>query len=79
LDFFGEAEIHLKIMLIGRRKMTIVQGLDPNDKILSSMKKKFCCAGNIVNKEIRLSGDQRQNVCDYLVKSGLNNIVMHGV
>ena len=82
-------------MTRGRKKITIVQGInhedDPKDlklkKILSAMNKEFHCSGGIVNdklygKIIKMTGDHREGVKNFLIRNGLSteiSIIIHGV
>jgi translation initiation factor 1 len=53
--------------------------------IISDMKKKFACGGNIKNENnvciVSLSGDQRQNIVDFMVnnkKSSSSDYIING-
>lgn len=69
------SKIHFRIQQNGRRKITIIQGLD-NDldhkKIMKAMKKVFNCNGAVVSDEeygdvIQLQGDHREECVDWLI------------
>ncbi|KAK8527229.1 hypothetical protein V6N12_054451 [Hibiscus sabdariffa] len=73
----------------GKKSLTTVQGLKHDlsyEKILKSLKKDFCCNGNVVKdkelgKIIQLQGDQRKNVSQFLVNAGIvkkDQIKIHG-
>ncbi|KAJ4833028.1 hypothetical protein Tsubulata_010656 [Turnera subulata] len=82
--------VHIRIQQRnGKKSLTTVQGLPKEfsyDKILKSLKKEFCCNGNVVQdkelgKIIQLQGDQRKNVHHFLVNSNLvkkDQIKIHG-
>lgn len=63
--------VHIRIQQRnGKKSLTTVQGLPKElsyEKILKTLKKDFCCNGNVVQdkelgKVIQLQGDQRKNV-----------------
>ena len=73
----------------GRKSITIVQGLDEDldeKRILKYFKKTFQCNGCIsedkeYGKIIQLSGDQKENVKNFLIEQEIykiENIVIHG-
>ena len=73
----------------GRKSITIVQGLDEDldeKRILKYFKKTFQCNGCIsedkeYGKIIQLSGDQKENVKNFLIEQEIykiENIVVHG-
>ncbi|XWS51863.1 hypothetical protein CRYUN_Cryun11dG0018500 [Craigia yunnanensis] len=82
--------VHIRIQQRnGKKSLTTVQGLKQDlsyEKILKSLKKDFCCNGNVVNdkelgKIIQLQGDQRKNVSQFLVNAGIvkkDRIKIHG-
>ncbi|KAE8732446.1 Protein translation factor SUI1-like protein [Hibiscus syriacus] len=82
--------IHIRIQQRnGRKSLTTVQGLKKEfcyNKILKDLKKELCCNGTVVQdpelgKVIQLQGDQRKNVCTFLVQAGIvkkDNIKIHG-
>ena len=86
----AEQQIHLRIQQRnGRKCITSIQGLSESldlKGILRTFKKKFSCNGSISNdneygKVIQMSGDQRENSKQWLVKEGLVNekdVVIHG-
>uniref|UniRef100_A0A6N2MTF7 SUI1 domain-containing protein n=1 Tax=Salix viminalis TaxID=40686 RepID=A0A6N2MTF7_SALVM len=63
----------------GKKSLTTVQGLPKElsyERILKTLKKDFCCNGNVVQdkelgKVIQLQGDQRKNVQNFLVNQNL--------
>ncbi|KAE8725489.1 Protein translation factor SUI1-like protein [Hibiscus syriacus] len=81
--------VHIRIQQRnGKKSLTTVQGLRHDlsyEKILKSLKD-FCCNGNVVKdkelgKIIQLQGDQRKNVSQFLVNSGIvkkDQIKIHG-
>lgn len=87
LDDARSIHIHLQ-QRNARQSSTIVSGLHPNldyTKVLKHLKKTLCCNGNWVRSEnentIRLSGDQRIGVRDFLVAEGIctkTNVKIHG-
>ncbi|XP_050215681.1 protein translation factor SUI1 homolog 2-like [Mercurialis annua] len=96
-DPFSEAKdsgakdyVHIRIyQRNGKKNLTTVQGLSREyslEKILKSLKKEFCCNGNVVQdkelgKVIQLQGDQRKNVQSFLVGANLvrkDLIKIHG-
>ncbi|KAE9591030.1 putative eukaryotic translation initiation factor SUI1 [Lupinus albus] len=82
--------VHIRIQQRnGKKSLTTVQGLKKEfsyEKILKDLKKVFCCNGNVVQdkelgKIIQLQGDQRKNVSQFLLQSGLvrkDQIKIHG-
>ncbi|PPD81613.1 hypothetical protein GOBAR_DD21470 [Gossypium barbadense] len=82
--------VHIRIQQRnGKKSLTTVQGLRHDlsyEKILKSLKKDFCCNGNVVKdkelgKIIQLQGDQRKNVSQFLVNAGIvkkDQIKIHG-
>ena len=86
-------KIHIRIQQIGRRKLTIIQGLDEDldhKKIMKAMKKVFNCNGSITVDEeygevIQLQGDQRETCIEWLVVQEIlsefdkkDRVVIHG-
>lgn len=88
-DNFNYQKIHLrKTQRNGRKCMTTVEGLaDELDKkkITRALKRVFKCNGAIVKDEkeneiIQLSGDQRNNVKDFLIEQEIEkeeDVVIH--
>lgn len=90
-DPFAEAEdesgapgtkeyVHIRVQQRnGKKCLTTIQGLKKDlsfEKILKSLKKEFCCNGNVVQdkelgKVIQLQGDQRKNASHFLVTAGI--------
>ena len=82
--------VHIKIQnRNANKKITIVQGLDTGlnlKLIIKFWKKEFNCGGTIIDdmkygKIIQLSGDQRQNVMNFLIDEKIcdkNMIKNHG-
>ncbi|KAK9046310.1 hypothetical protein V6N11_052202 [Hibiscus sabdariffa] len=82
--------VHIRIQQRnGRKSLTTVQGLKKEfsyNKILKDLKKEFCCNGTVVQdpelgKVIQLQGDQRKNVCTFLIQAGIakkDSIKIHG-
>ena len=86
----GESEIHIRIQQRNSRKcLTIVQGLPEKldlKKVLKYFKKKFCCNGIIVESDsgkiLQITGDQRQNVEEFLVGEKIarkDQVKVHGM
>jgi translation initiation factor 1 len=89
-----QSHIHLRIQKrTARKSITVVEGLSVETldltKILKSIKRTFSCNGTIITrmvddreiKFLQLSGDQRQNVKDFLIREKLatkDKIVVHG-
>jgi translation initiation factor 1 len=83
-------EIHIRMQQRnGRKSLTIIEGLPPKlnlKKVLSHFKREFCSNGKIVSAEksekiLKLSGDQRNNVGDFLTDQKLarkEQIKIHG-
>ena len=76
LDFDKKiSKIHFRIQQNGRRKITIIQGLDKDldhKKIMKAMKKVFNCNGAVVSDEeygdvIQLQGDHREECVEWLI------------
>lgn len=82
--------IHIRIQQRnGRKTLTTIQGLaDEYDKkkIIKKCKKDFACNGTVVEhpeygEVIQLQGDQRNNICEFLMKFDLakkNQLKVHG-
>ncbi|XP_053523911.1 uncharacterized protein LOC119046883 [Artibeus jamaicensis] len=73
----------------GRKTLTTVQGIaDDYDKkkLVKAFKKKFACNGTVIEhpeygEVIQLQGDQRKNICQFLVEIGLakdDQLKVHG-
>lgn len=86
-------KIHIRIQQTGRRKLTIIQGLDDDldhKRIMKAMKKVFNCNGAVVSDEeygdvIQLQGDQREECVDWLITQEIltesdrkERVVIHG-
>lgn len=84
---------HLRIQKRnGRKNITTICGLEQDldfPKILRALKKRYKCIGSLDVDEktndviaIRLSGDQRENVKNFLLTEQIipdeNNIIVHG-
>lgn len=84
-------EVHIRIQQRTTKKaLTLVQGLPPKlnmKKVASYFKKTCCCNGTIVEddsygKILQLTGDQRQQVRDFLVEQKIcpkELVKIHGV
>ncbi|XP_003388184.1 PREDICTED: eukaryotic translation initiation factor 1-like [Amphimedon queenslandica] len=82
--------VHVRIQQRnGRKTLTTVQGISQDydlKKIAKVCKKEFACNGTVVDhpeygEVIQLQGDQRNNICEFLVKVGLvskANLKLHG-
>ncbi|KAL6054896.1 hypothetical protein STEG23_020120 [Scotinomys teguina] len=75
-----EDYIHIRIQQRnGRKTLTTVQGIaDDYDKkkLVKAFKKKFVCNGTVIEhpeygEVIQLQGDQRKNICQFLIEIGL--------
>uniref|UniRef100_A0A8C6DDH0 SUI1 domain-containing protein n=1 Tax=Moschus moschiferus TaxID=68415 RepID=A0A8C6DDH0_MOSMO len=85
-----EDYIHIRIQQRnGRKTLTTVQGIaDDYDKktLVKAFKKKFACNGTVIQhpeygEVIQLQGDQRKNICQFLVETGLakdDQLKVHG-
>merc|ERR1712168_1506757 len=83
-------KIHIRIQQRnGRKTISTVQGIEEKydlKKLAKAFKKEFNCNGTVVEDEqygevIQLSGDQRNNVQQFLVDTSIckkDNIVVHG-
>lgn len=82
--------VHIRIQQrSGRKTLTTVQGLSAEydlKKIVRACKKEFACNGTVVEhaeygEVLQLQGDQRENICQWLTKSGLakpEQLKVHG-
>jgi len=82
--------IHVRIQQRnGRKTLTTVQGISDNydkKKIVKACKKEFACNGTVVEhpeygEVMQLQGDQRNNICQFLVKIGIakpEQLKVHG-
>jgi translation initiation factor 1 len=90
-DFINREVVHLRIQKrSGRKHVTTISGLKQDldfPRLLRAFKKTFKCIGALdVNDDIvlaiKLSGDQRDNVKNFLLKEEIildeNCIIMHG-
>nr|XP_034354618.1 eukaryotic translation initiation factor 1-like [Arvicanthis niloticus] len=71
-----EDYIHIRIQQRNDRKtLTTAQGIGEDynkKKIMKAFKKKFACSGTAEYGEvIQLQGDQRKNICQFLIEIGL--------
>jgi len=85
-----EGLIHIRIQQrSGRKTLTTVQGISGDydkKKIVKACKKEFACNGTVVDhpeygEVIQLQGDQRNNICAFLVKINLakpEQLKIHG-
>lgn len=85
-----EEYIHIRIQKRDSRKtLTTVQGIaDDYDKkkLVKAFKKKFACNGTVIEhpeygEVIQLQGDQRKNICQFLIEIGLakdDQLKVHG-
>jgi len=86
-------KIHIRFQKTGPRSITLVEGLDDDldmKRISRAMKKSFNCAASLHldkegNEVIKLQGDHRQNVRDWLLtqeilteKEANERLFMHG-
>ena len=89
-DSGQEGIVHIRIQQRnGRKTLTTVQGLSPEydfKKIVKVAKKEFACNGTVVEhpeygEVVQLQGDQREKICQMLVKCGLvkhDQLKVHG-
>jgi len=82
--------VHIRIQQRnGRKTLTTVQGLSAEydlKKIVRACKKEFACNGTVVEhpeygEVLQLQGDQRENICQWLTKTGLakpQQLKVHG-
>jgi len=85
-----EGVVHIRIQQRnGRKTLTTVQGLSAEydfKKIVKVAKKEFACNGTVVEhpeygEVVQLQGDQREKICQMLVKCGLvkhDQLKVHG-
>jgi len=85
-----EGLVHIRIQQRnGRKTLTTVQGLSSEydfKKIVKVAKKEFACNGTVVEhpeygEVVQLQGDQREKICQLLVKCGLvkhDQLKVHG-
>lgn len=77
------------ILSASRKTLTTVQGIaDDYDKkkLVKAFKKKFACNGTVIEhpeygEVIQLQGDQRKNICQFLIEIGLakdDQLKVHG-
>ena len=84
-------KIHLRIQQrSGKKRITIIEGFTEDmevKQLVKKMKKKFSCNGSIEKSKefgivVKLSGDQRENVRDFLVKQEVlfrnDDVIVHG-
>lgn len=82
--------IHIRIQQrSGRKTLTTVQGISDDydkKKIVKACKKEFACNGTVVQHQeygevMQLQGDQRNNICAFLIKTNLakpDQLKVHG-
>ncbi|XP_048193723.1 eukaryotic translation initiation factor 1-like [Perognathus longimembris pacificus] len=84
-----EDYIHIRIkQRNGRKTLTTVQGIadEYDKKLVKAFKKKFACNGAVIEhpeygEVVQLQGDQRKNICQFLVENGLakeDQLKVHG-
>jgi translation initiation factor SUI1 len=94
IDTAPKGKIHIRFQKTGPRSITLIEGLEADldlKRIAKSMKKGFSCASSIHVDEktqesyIKLQGDHRDNVRDWLLKEEIvmaneakERIVVHG-
>ena len=86
----GKGLIHIRIQQrSGKKTLTTVQGIaDQFDKkkLVRAFKKEFACNGTVIEdleygEVIQLQGDQRNNVCQFLIRTSIaseDQLVVHG-
>lgn len=89
-DNVQDGLVHIRIQQRnGRKTLTTVQGLSAEydlKKIVRACKKEFACNGTVIEhpeygEVLQLQGDQRENICQWLTKSGLaksDQLKVHG-
>lgn len=85
-DSLEEEKVHIRIQQrTTRTYITVIDGLDQLNldlnKITKYMKKIFSCGGMRTNNIIKLQGDQRNNVKNFLINENIissDNIIVHG-
>lgn len=93
-DPFSTKEENLKVHLRvqqrnARQRLTTVSGLSQDldfKDLAKKIKKRLCCSGAVVHDEsdhqvLQLTGDQRQEIVDFLVETGIvdkKDIIVHG-
>nr|AFM89854.1 translation factor sui1-like protein [Callorhinchus milii] len=82
--------IHIRIQQRnGRKTLTTVQGISDDydkKKLVKAFKKKFACNGTVIEHSeygevIQLQGDQRKNICQFLLEVGIvkeEQLKVHG-
>jgi len=93
IEAIDKQKIHVRFQKTGPRSITLIEGLDDDldmKRIAKAMKKTFNCASSLHtdkngNEVIKLQGDHRQNVRDWLLaqeilteKEAKERLVMHG-
>ncbi|KAG7275132.1 hypothetical protein CRUP_024698 [Coryphaenoides rupestris] len=85
-----EDKIHIRIQQRnGRKTLTTVQGIGHDydkKKLVKAFKKKFACNGTVIEhpeygEVIQLQGDQRKNICQFLMEIGIvreEQLKVHG-
>jgi len=86
-----EPSVHVRLISLGRRKVTVLEGLGQGvpgldlAAMCSALKARFSCNGTIIKEKgapmLQLSGDQRLGVRAFLLHEGIllaANIHMHG-
>uniref|UniRef100_A0A8C4ZZM9 SUI1 domain-containing protein n=1 Tax=Gadus morhua TaxID=8049 RepID=A0A8C4ZZM9_GADMO len=85
-----EDKIHIRIQQRnGRKTLTTVQGIGidyDKKKLVKAFKKKFACNGTVIEhpeygEVIQLQGDQRKNICTFLMEIGIvreDQLKVHG-
>ncbi|KAM4606273.1 eukaryotic translation initiation factor 1b [Polymixia lowei] len=85
-----EDKIHIRIQQRnGRKTLTTVQGIAHDydkKKLVKAFKKKFACNGTVIEHSeygevIQLQGDQRKNICQFLLEFGIvreEQLKVHG-
>lgn len=77
--FVNKPNIHIRLQKLGNRNLTILENLDTEfdlKRICKAMRKAFSCNGQVneENMVIKLQGDQRKNVKEWLF---VNEIIPH--
>ena len=89
--YVQKGPVHVRLQQrLGRNTLTTVQGLShlyDLKGIVEACKRKFGCNGTVVvhpeyGKVIKLQGDQRHNITDLMIKTGIvrrDQIKVHGL
>ena len=78
-------KIHLRIQQRNKKQsVTIIENIDSTlnlNKIFATLKKEMHCGGHVVDNNIVLQGDWRNDIKLFLIKNEIankNDIIVHG-